>query len=678
MERVSSLDGTTSSEKSVYVSWEEVFVSSDKGRREVHYLLKRRVGGSDLAVVGKEKSLRHMSYRYVIRNASFGPYFKLKSRREVVDWLDSVVSDSSTRDAVVMGKRESEIGTSKDNQWLKMRNSTKEFSWIGFPWTCRKRRKHYQAFKRNGFQISVHDFVFVLAEEDKRLVAYLEDLYEDSRGNKMVVVRWFHKIDEVGIALPHSFSGREVFFSLYLQDLSIECIDGLAFVLSPQHYEKFQNEARRTHLEPFVCNHQFDNDELKTFDITQIKGYWKQEILRYMFTQLDSKSSGSSGQSDDGLELDENHQSTTSIRPKKRLRVTKDDTKDAVDLTALKLENLKNSKNNTKINTGNNPVKLVGHTNMTTIKEEGTNEYASLHLVVGSQIEVLSLDSGMRGCWFRGSVIKKHKDKVKVQYQDVQDAADETKKLEEWVLASRIAVPDDLGLHICRRTMVRPAPPANRSELSWMGDVGSVVDAWWHDGWWEGIVVLKDSEASYHVYFPGEKVVSVFGPANLRESQDWVVNEWMTVRARPDLVASILTTLQPKQNLCKSIDNKSTLASTRDEGIQSKQSDTSSDSERDGPRKLELVSDLLKDDLLSQLRWKTTGKRRRGSSVCIRKPRCPSNRKKSPKVLKLDASDSFVIPASLKVDHEDCKYGGDPSIFSSSVVSSLTNLVMCR
>lgn len=677
---MASWAGTTSCEKSVYVSWEEVFVSSDKGRREVHYFLKRRVGGSDLAVVGKEKSLRHMSYRYAIKTASLGPYLKLKSRREVVDWLDAVVSDSSPGDAVVMGKHgyEPELGTSKDNQLPKVRHSTKEFSWIGCPWTCRKRRKHYQAFKRNGFQISVHGFVFVLAEEDKRLVAYLEDLYEDSRGNKMVVVRWFHKIDEVGIALPHSFSGREVFFSLYLQDLSIECIDGLAFVLSPQHYEKFQNEARRTHLEPFVCRHQFDNDELKTFDITQIKGYWKQEILRYMFTQLDSKSSGSSEQSDDSPELDENHLSTASIRPKKRLRITKDDAKDAVDVTALKSENLKNSKNNTKIGTGNNPLKLVGHTNMTTTIKEGTNECASLHLVVGSQIEVLSLDSGMRGCWFRGSVIKRHKDKVKVQYQDIQDAADETKKLEEWILASRIAVPDILGLRMHGRTMVRPAPPSNKSELSWVGDVGSVVDAWWHDGWWEGLVVLKDSEANCHVYFPGEKVVSVFGPGNLRQSQEWVVNEWVTVRERPDLVSSILTTLKTNQNKGKSTDSKSALASTRD-GVQSKQSDTSSDTERDRLRNPELVSDLMKDDLLFQLRWKTTRKRRRGSRACHRKPPgCPSHRKKSPKVLKLDSSDSFVIPASLKVDHDDCKYGGDPSIFSSSVVPSLTNLVMCR
>ncbi|KAH1060909.1 hypothetical protein AAZX31_02G169600 [Glycine max] len=28
------------------------------------------------------------------------------------------------------------IGALKDNQLQKMRNCTKEFSWIGLPWTC--------------------------------------------------------------------------------------------------------------------------------------------------------------------------------------------------------------------------------------------------------------------------------------------------------------------------------------------------------------------------------------------------------------------------------------------------------------------------------------------------------------------------------------------------------------
>ena len=85
---------TSSSSSSSYVSWEEVYVSSDKGRREVHYYLKRRDEESDLAVIGKEKSLRHMSYHYAFSfaNGLINTNNRLKSRREVIDWLNSVVS----------------------------------------------------------------------------------------------------------------------------------------------------------------------------------------------------------------------------------------------------------------------------------------------------------------------------------------------------------------------------------------------------------------------------------------------------------------------------------------------------------------------------------------------------------------------------------------------------------
>lgn len=198
--------------------------------------------------------------------------------------------------------------------------------------------------------------MYVLAEGSKRLVAYINDLYEDTKGNKTAVVQWFHKMDELGLDLPCTYhNDKEIFFSLCLQDLSIECIDGLATVLSPQHYEKcLKSNAAHASLDgPFVCQNQFENDVVSPFDLTQVKGYWNQKILSFLST-------------DD-----------ISIRPKKRLRKT-------VDV-----------------------------------------EYS-----LGSEIEVLSEDSGIRGVWFKAVVIKKHKDKLKVKYQDIKDAADESTNLE--------------------------------------------------------------------------------------------------------------------------------------------------------------------------------------------------------------------------------------------------------
>ena len=182
----------------------------------------------------------------------------------------------------------------------------------------------------------------------------------------------------------------------------------------------------------------------------------------------------------------------------------------------------------------------------------------------------------------------------------------------------------------------------------------------------------------YGNVFAGEKVVSSFGPDKLRESQDWTGNGWVSVRGRPDLVTSVLSSLKTKQNPCKSYDSKSTVVSPGD-GLPSKKADTCSNSKRDKPRNSDVVPDLSKDDMLSQLRWKSSRKRRHRSGTSFQKPRRnQSNRKKSPKVPESDDSDSIVIQASLKVDHDDCKCTGDPSIFSSSVVPSLTNLVMCR
>lgn len=279
--------------------------------------------------------------------------------------------------------------------------------------------------------------MYVLAEEDKRLVAYLEDMYEDSRGNKMVVVRWFHKIDEVGILLPHNFNDREIFFSLCLQDLSIECIDGLATVLSPQHFEKFQNAVAHSQLQPFICDKQFENDDVKPFDITQVKGYWKQEIIRYLFTLTSSKDVSNSQQPCDGQRAEKNFTDVVEIRPKKRHCQSKDDDacehinrKDSMDASCRDVRISSRSSNDFQSGTGLGNLAGVGSAAQKSQKEADQN---SQYLKVGANVEVLSQDSGIRGCWHRALVIKKHKDKVKVRYSDVQDAADEANLLEVYL-----------------------------------------------------------------------------------------------------------------------------------------------------------------------------------------------------------------------------------------------------
>lgn len=39
--------------------------------------------------------------------------------------------------------------------------------------------------------------------------------------------------------------------------------------------------------------------------------------------------------------------------------------------------------------------------------------------------------------------------------------------------------------------------------MSWGLDVGTAVDVWRHDVWQEGIIIHKESEDRFGVYFPG-------------------------------------------------------------------------------------------------------------------------------------------------------------------------------
>ncbi|CAK7326553.1 unnamed protein product [Dovyalis caffra] len=695
-----------------YISWEEVYVSSDKGRREVRYYLKRNDGGKDLAIVGKEKSLRHMSYYFAIRNRSkffsMAPSLKPKSRREVIDWLDSIVSGTGyykpvdTLFRVVVNDvrcslphesffQAGSLDTSdvsqldleifKDIRSQKLGYYSSEFLWLGSPWTCRKKRKHYESFCRNGVKISVHDFVYVLAEEDKRLIAYLEDLYEDSKGNKMVMVRWFHKIDEVGIVLPHNFNDREIFFSLCLQDLSIECIDGLATVLSPQHFKKFLNENIYTRFSPFVCHRQFDSEDVKHFDITEVEGYWRQEILRYL-TVPPSKQVVNFQHPVNVLRGEGNDDDTSRMRSKKRLRRLKanDDVctvkKESMTGSFINIKNFHNGQINAK--TGNEVCSLRG--------EEDTALLYTMedvqNLNVGSEVEVLSQDSGIRGCWFRALIIKKHKNKVKVRYQDITDAGDEAKKLEEWVLAFRVAAPDQLAIRIGGRAVVRPTPCFNKGQAALVADIGTAVDAWWNDAWWEGIVVQKESEDRIHVFFPGEKKELVFCSSDLRLSQEWLGNRWTPIKERPDILFHLSSCLERKQVKFRSDESKLAQIIVPDSKQSGKAnpgySDYSLDSGRDMKKESKLVPDLSKDNLLAQLRWSSIKKRRRISGCSGHKMHHNNNGgRRLSEVIGSNAGERFLIPTALNVDHENCKYMED-SLFASTVLQPLTSLVMSR
>ncbi|KAI4343202.1 hypothetical protein MLD38_027733 [Melastoma candidum] len=85
-----------------YVAWDEHIVCAERGRRVVHYHMKDGSGNSMLAIVGTERSIRHMLYVPTDELLwAFGTGGVIngnkqwRSRREVVALLASLVSSMS-------------------------------------------------------------------------------------------------------------------------------------------------------------------------------------------------------------------------------------------------------------------------------------------------------------------------------------------------------------------------------------------------------------------------------------------------------------------------------------------------------------------------------------------------------------------------------------------------------
>lgn len=167
----------------------------------------------------------------------------------------------------------------------------------------------------------------------------------------------------------------------------------------------------------------------------------------------------------------------------------------------------------------------------------------------------------------------------------------------------------------------------------------------------------------------------------MRHSQEWFGNGWIFIKERSDVVSSILSCLGTKQDVEKSCDGNSVQAALCVSGQQfnseTEYGESLSDSGDDKIKNLNPVPDLAKDDLLAQLKWKSSRKRRRGggSSVHGVHYRDPEG-KNTWAVMGSGFCERFLFPASIKVD-DNCKYMRG-SLFKSSVVAPLTSLVMSR
>ncbi|XP_022896095.1 uncharacterized protein LOC111410111 isoform X2 [Olea europaea var. sylvestris] len=484
-----------------FVEWKEQYVSKEKGNRVVHYLLKDNSGESILAVVGTERSVRHMFY--VVSEEFLNAHgaknsvhagFRWRSRREVVNWLTSMLSKQHMQadypgspkenSAPKINARHTHMPAQKGRVARNLEAHNLEIAWSGVAWTCGKQLKHYPGFYRNGITIPVHSFVFVMAEKDNRYIAYLEDMYEDRKCQKKVKVRWFHHNREVrgtvSLRNPHP---KEVFFTPYVQVISAECVDGPAIVLTREHYEKClavfpQDLVGKVHF----CFRQFKSSRVKPFKLSKLIGYFDQPFFSCF--------------SLDFFE-DEEFSSEDDVKVgAKRGRTCREHQKAAHELSYKKLKyGLLGRKSNFLVE---------GHI------------WHSPTFKVNDKIEFLCQDSGIRGCWFRCTVLEFSGKQMKIQYDDVKDE-DSCSNLEEWIPAYRLARADKLGMRHPGRPTIRPASPCYQG--SCIFEVGAPVDAWWSDGWWEGVIsgACDCKNGNHQIYIPDAKLLA--SPAIVKKTK---------------------------------------------------------------------------------------------------------------------------------------------------------------
>ncbi|XP_060186921.1 uncharacterized protein LOC132616502 [Lycium barbarum] len=512
-----------------FVEWKEQFVSKERGHRVVHYFLKDISGESILAVVGTERSVRHMFYvvsEEFLKASDSGEDsvyagFRWRSRREVVNWLTSMLSKQHLQSDFSKSPKDdhmspfSDVASNKGSITRNLRVHSSDIVWSGEPWVCSKQLKHYPIFCRNGITIAVHAFVFVMAEKENHYLAYLEDMYEDRKGQKKVKVRWFHFNREVrGVVSLRNPHPREVFITPYAQVISAECVDGPAIVLTREHYEKcvavFPNDLlTRVHF----CFRQFKGNRVKPFELGKLRGYLEQSIFSCFSPDFFEDEEFSA--KDDVIKVG-------AKRARKKY-------KEHQNMTTYE-ESYKKVKNGFLSRRFNSN------------KHVGADLWYTPKFMVNEKIECLSQDSGIRGCWFRCTVMEISRRQMKIRYDDIKDE-DGCGNLEEWIPTFRLARPDKLGMRNSNRPTIRPSRFCDLGDLAF--DVGAPVDAWWSDGWWEGIIVDTDKSGNeiYRVYVPGERMFLSIDRKNLRISRDWVGDRWVDIETNRDIL-SIISLIQ--------------------------------------------------------------------------------------------------------------------------------------
>lgn len=139
------------------------------------------------------------------------------------------------------------------------------------------------------------------------------------------------------------------------------------------------------------------------------------------------------------------------------------------------------------------------------------------HLIKGSLVEVTSDEEGFKGAWFLATILKlpsssqrnPNVGKFYVEYKSLVSDDDSSRPLREYVSSA----------------LVRPVPPIDKHRDPFQ--IGDLVDAYYSDGWWTGVITKLLHGPRFIVTFQNPPDVIEFGPSDLRFHREWVNGSWV-------------------------------------------------------------------------------------------------------------------------------------------------------
>ncbi|XXG43063.1 hypothetical protein AAC387_Pa01g3184 [Persea americana] len=153
------------------------------------------------------------------------------------------------------------------------------------------------------------------------------------------------------------------------------------------------------------------------------------------------------------------------------------------------------------------------------------------NIMEGSDVEVASDETGLQGVWFSAKVLSLKDGKAYVCHNKLLQH-EGSEKLKEWISlegegnkAPRIRIAHPVTAMKFEGTRKR----RREAMGNYVWSIGDQVDAWMHDGWWEGVVTekSKEDETKLTVQLTAGGESSIVRTWNLRPSLVWKDGQWM-------------------------------------------------------------------------------------------------------------------------------------------------------